>query len=62
MKFLKEFCKLMAWAVGGFLFMLGLINVLAWIFSKSVALWLSWLILCIGWIGYVAFTVSKLEK
>ncbi len=56
-----SFLKCLGWFVGGFFLMLGLINVLMWIFGKTVAIWIAWIIIILGWIGVIACSTAQTE-
>jgi len=54
-----SFLKCLGWFVGGFFLMLGLINVLVWVFGKTVAIWIAWVIVILSWIGLIAAGVAE---
>ena len=57
-----SFLKCFGWFVAGFLGMLGLINVLVWVFGKTVAIWIAWIIVILSWIGLIAANVVPSPK
>ena len=52
-EFGTSFAKNAAYFVGGFFLMLGFINVMAWLFGKTVAIWLGWITVVVVWIGVI---------
>jgi hypothetical protein len=30
-----------------------------WLFGKTVAIWLAWIVLAVGWIGFLSLTPEK---
>jgi hypothetical protein len=58
-KFVGSFAKNTGLFMAGFLGMIGLINVFVWMFGKTVAIWLTWTVLALGWIGYITFSSER---
>ena len=60
--FLINFAKHLAYFVGGCIAMIGFINVMAWLFGKTAAIVIAWVVLIFGWIAAITMTITPMPK
>ncbi len=58
--FALSFAKNVGWFCLGFVGMIGFINVMAWLFGKTVAIWIGWITVILMWVGLITAGVAKM--
>jgi cytochrome c biogenesis protein CcdA len=61
-KFLINFLKHLGYFVAGFMLMLGFLNVMMWLFGKTVAIVSAWIIVILAWVGLITLGVTSEPK